>query len=180
MTATPSHVQRQGYSLAGGAGLRGLHLATIAALALTTGVLVYLSDRDSTRALLMPALPAWVSGHRFGVLGLWLPSFLHTFAFSLLTVVLLPAHSRWCVGACGAWAAINLLFEFGQHPRLSPPLAQMLHSGLGDGRISTALAAYFLRGTFDVGDIAAAALGAVAALALTRLHLGRPGADHET
>ena len=171
MTSTTPWARRTQCSGVAAAGLGGVHLAAIAAAALAIGVLIYLSDRDAARVLLMPTLPTWTGGPRFGVLGLWLPSFLHTFAFSLFTVALLPRHTRWRVGACLAWGGVNVLFEIGQHPQLSGPLAQLLQSGLGEGRVSAALAGYFLRGTFDLGDIAAAVLGAVAAMALMRLRL---------
>ncbi len=72
------------------------------------------------------------------------------------------------------WFAVNLLFEAGQHPQVREPLAETLRRALGTGPAARPLENYFLRGTFDAGDVAAAALGAVAAaLLLSRLRQAR-------
>ncbi len=55
------------------------------------------------------------------------------------------------------------MFELGQHPAVSQTLAAALQPipGLGGW-----LAGYFVRGTFDPGDIVAAALGSLFAAAV--------------
>ena len=90
-------------------------------------------------------------------------------AFSLFAAAALPARSAWRYRACALWGAVNVAFELGQHPQLGARLAEGLRPGFGDAAASRSLANYFLRGTFDVADIVAAVLGAVAAACVLRL-----------
>jgi hypothetical protein len=122
-------------------------------------VLAYLTDRAATHAWLIPSEPALAGRHLFGPLALWLPSFVHVFAFSLFTAAVLPPQRRLADAACVVWAAVNLLFEIGQHPRLQPLLSELPWAPL---------ARYFRQGVFDPGDIAAALLGALAAALVLR------------
>lgn len=121
-------------------------LVAAACSALATGLLVYVADRASSPpALVLPiASKGW--GPFFGLAGQWLPSFLHPFAFALLTAAARPRDASPAYGACFAWWAVNVLLEAGQHPRLR-----------------------LLQGTFDVGDVMAATLGALAAAAVIAL-----------
>jgi len=134
-------------------------------LALAAGLLVYLTDRDAARAVLIPEVAALAGSKLFGALGQWLPSFVHPFAFGLFTAAALPPRSAWRHRACAAWCAINLAFECGQHPLASAPLAEVL-GGFRNSWLGRTLANYFLLGTFDGGDIVAAVLGSLAAVAL--------------
>ena len=155
---------------------RPASLAAIGCVAFAVGFLVYLTDRDASKAALIPTV-AWLVGSSvFGSLGGWLPSFVHTFAFSLFTAAVLPERSAPRYGACIAWFAVNVAFEVGQHPLVSVRLGEALRSGLGGLPLTRLLANYFVHGTFDPGDIVAALLGALAAGALLRLmHRGRNG-----
>ena len=77
------------------------------------------------------------------------------------------AAARWV--SCLFWAAVNVVFELGQHPALRAAWAALLHGGGGaDGPLVRPLLNYFLRGTFDLNDIGAALLGALAAGAVLR------------
>ena len=148
---------------------RSAILAAIGALAIALGVIVYLTDRDTSNSALIPSV-AWLAGYNlFGVLAGWLPSFVHTFAFSLFTVAVLPQRSVPRYGACFVWFAVNMAFEIGQHPQVSVRLAEALQGGLGVLPFSGSFANYFLHGTFDPGDIVAALLGAVTAGVVLRL-----------
>jgi hypothetical protein len=138
-------------------------LVAIGSLGLAVGLLVYMTDRDAAHAMLFPTIAALDTGPVFGVLGPWLPSFVHTFAFSLFTVAALPSRSAWRYRACAAWCAVNVAFEMAQHLHVSVRLAEALEGGFGPASLTRPLANYFLRGTFDVGDIAAATAGALAA-----------------
>jgi hypothetical protein len=142
--------------------------------ALGLGMLVYLCDRPASQALLMPQL-GFLAGHSwFGIAGQWLPSFVHAFAFGLFSAALLAPRPRWVFGACGFWFAVNAAFEIGQHPQVRGPLAAALQRGFGEGPVVRACQNYFLRGTFDVADLVAAALGALlAAGVLHRLLIQR-------
>ena len=156
--------------------VRSMALATLAAIAWTMGVLVYLTDRPPGHALWMPAIDGLAGRHLFGVLGGSLPSFVHPFVFSLLTAAVLPAAKAPRYGACAAWCAVNLAFECGQHASIRMPLALALHRWLDPIGLGAPMANYFLRGTFDVADLVAAVLGALsAALAL---RFARTGAHH--
>lgn len=143
-------------------------LAAIGSFALAVGMWVYIADRDPARSVLLPEIAVLHTGPRLGALGLWLPSFVHVLAFSLFSAALLAPTRRWAYGACAVWLAVNAAFEMGQHEQVRGPLADALRLGLGEGPVARALANYFLRGTFDTGDLVAAALGA--ALAASILH----------
>lgn len=139
--------------------VRAITICVIAGLGLSIGALVYLTDR-------MASLP---QHHLFGAVGQWLPSFLHTFSFSLLTAAAgLPTKSPG-YGACAAWCMVNLAFELGQHPQVSQRLADFLLRFFGDTAPSRWTSNFFLRGTFDINDIAAALAGGLAAAGLLYL-----------
>jgi hypothetical protein len=144
-------------------------LVAIGSLGLAVGLLVYMTDRDAAQAMLFPTIAALDTGAVFGVLGPWLPSFVHTFAFSLFTAAALPWRCAWRYGACAAWCAVNVAFEMAQHPQVSARLAEALEGGFGLTSLTRPLANFFLRGTFDGADIAAALVGALAAAAVLRM-----------
>ena len=137
-------------------------------VALAVGALVYWTDRDPVNAPLIPAFATLAGMHLFGALGGWLPSFVHPLAFSLFSAALLEPRARPEYGACAFWFAVNAAFEIGQHPQVRGPLAHALRHGFGDGWLTRALENYFLRGTFDPGDLVAAALGAALAAGILR------------
>ena len=142
-------------------------------LALAVGLFVYLTDRDAAQAMLVPGVAALAGSNLFGPLGQWLPSFVHPFAFSLFTAAALSPRSVWRYGACASWCAVNVAFELGQHPQVSTRLADAVQVAFGPTSLTQPLASYFLRGTFDGGDIAAAILGALAAAGLLWLSRAR-------
>lgn len=148
-------------------------LIAFAALALTAGVLVYAVDRHGPQVLPLAGVAASFTTPVFGVLGHWLPSFVHPFAFSLLSAAARPSTARTSAmrpayGACFAWWLVNVAFEAGQHPALRTTLAQLIDQLLGDSAPARWLANYFMLGTFDVFDIVAATAGAGAAAAVLR------------
>ncbi len=149
--------------------MRRAVLGSAACLALLLGSLVYLMERDAAHVALMPAAATLPIGPVFGALGQWLPSFVHPFSFSLLWAAARPPEAPPAYGACAGWWAVNVLFEIGQHPNLNVPLAGFVKDTFGDGRATQMLMGYFLRGTFDRGDIVAATAGAMAAAALLML-----------
>lgn len=148
---------------------RAAILAGIGCAAFALGLVLYLTDRGGSQVLLSPALVAPTGRNVFGALGQWLPSFVHTFSFSLFTAAALPPSAAPRYGACIAWGAVNVAFEIGQHPLVSASLAELLHGSLRAVPLSQPLARYFVDGTFDAGDIAAALVGALAASAVLQL-----------
>jgi hypothetical protein len=141
---------------------------TLGVVALLMGLIVYWTQRDPQHAWLVPTFAPPVGGFGFGVLGQWLPSFVHPLAFSVFTAALLPPRAAYAYGACVAWAVVNVAFEVGQHPALSARVADALHAVFGTWAPAQRVANYLTRGTFDVGDIVAAVLGATAAALLLR------------
>jgi len=153
-------------------------LLVLGLLALAVGALVYLTDRAASHAALIPNLGSLADGRVFGSVGQWLPSFIHPFAFALFTASALPPDSRSAYGACVFWCVVNIVFEIGQHPLVSHRLAEMLQASPRLLPVARPLANYFVRGTFDVGDIVAAALGSLAVAAALRLTHRRMEARH--
>jgi hypothetical protein len=149
-------------SLSGGCRPATL-LVAVAGCVLALGVLVYMTDRDPARAQWWPRMASLATGPIFGAAGQWLPSFVHPFAFSLFTAAALPRAAAPAYAACAAWWAVNVAFEAGQQAQVSAWLADTLPRVLGDNRLAQALSSYFVLGTFDAGDVAAAAAGALAA-----------------
>jgi len=150
----------------------------VSGIALTLGLIVYLTDRSASHAALIPAVAALAGSNLFGALGQWLPAAVHPFAFSLFTAATLPSRSAWRYGACAEWCAVNIAFELGQHPLVSGYLVGALQAR-GDHSVpGRMLANYFLHGTFDGADIVAATLGALAAAAFLRLMQHARERDH--
>jgi len=148
--------------------MRPAMLTVGACVALALGMLVYATERDTAHVALMPAAAARSVGPAFGALGQWLPSFVHPFAFSLLWAATRPIDAPSAYAACVGWWVVNVAFEIGQHPSLNAALSGFTRDVLGGSRATRMFADYFLHGTFDAGDIAAATAGAmVAAMLLT-------------
>ena len=148
-------------------------LFALGCLALGVGVLVYLTDRDPSRAALIPAVTALSQSHLFGAVGLWLPSFVHPFAFSLLTAGLQRPGGPPAYGACAMWWSINVGFELAQSPLLSTTLASGLRRSMWPAWLVDDLSNYAAHGTFDVADLIAATAGALAAAMVLRSTHGR-------
>jgi len=144
-------------------------LLLVSGSALCLGLLVYLADRRAADTLLLPGFAALGTGPLFGIIAQWLPSFIHPFAFSLLSAAVMRrrvASGLAPFSICALWWAVNLAFEVGQHPRFSAPIADALQFGLGLNALTVALSRYFLHGHFDWGDVAAVSAGALAAAAV--------------
>lgn len=137
-------------------------LSGVALIALGSGVLIYLTDRSATHALLIPAVGQLANVQLVGAAGEWLPSLLHVFAFSLLTASVLPIGGVGTFHPCLIWWSIDCVFEFAQ----LPIVAKEINSALGVNLLSRSLAACFLHGTFDLADLLAATAGALAAAAV--------------
>jgi hypothetical protein len=144
-------------------------LVAVASLSLAAGMLVYATDRDSTHAMLFPAFVTLATGPVFGVVGPWLPSFVHPFAFSLLTAATGRRSTFPAYSACAAWWAVNMVFEFAQHPQFSGRFAESVNVLLGQTWLSRTVSNYALRGSFHVDDLVAATAGALAAAGVMAL-----------
>jgi hypothetical protein len=158
----------------------GWALCLVAALVLALGTAVYLTDRNPAQAQWIPAVPALAGRQLFGVGGQWLPSFVHPFAFALVSAAALPHTARHAAAACLAWAGINLLAELGQHAVFKPLWADLLHGGSATAAPLQWLARYELHGRFDPGDLVAIVLGAASAALLLRVLFLPAGDRHGT
>ena len=145
-----------------------MRLVALACLVLLVGMLPYATDRVAGQALLWPAAFTLESRNLFGAVGEWLPSFAHPFAFSLLTVAVLAPNTAPRYGVCASWAAIDVAFELGQHRDIAGHLAGFLLNDIGAMPLTRPLARYFVHGTFDPLDMAAAVMGSIAAAAVLR------------
>jgi hypothetical protein len=91
-----------------------------------------------------------------------LPAFIHVFAFSLLTILVVPAFSaKTLFRVCFFWTALNLVFEAGQ--MFGDEITHILPSFFSHYLWIENLGPYFSRGTFDSSDMLSAFLGGVAA-----------------
>ncbi|MBL8287061.1 MAG: hypothetical protein JNL85_03675 [Rubrivivax sp.] len=151
-------------------------LAALAAALLVLAALIYLLDRPAGSAWLLPAQwqarwqawwPAPASGGWFGSAGLWLPSFVHAFAFSVLTAWLLPPRPALAATACAGWALVDTLAELGQHAAVSPHVAAAITALFGHSSAVLHTARYFSNGSFAAADIVAALAGSAVAFAAT-------------
>ena len=137
----------------------------IGAVALFIGGLVYVLDRPSDQTYFINNLIN-VSFHEatpkiFGALGNSLPAFVHVFSFILITAGVLSCQKRGWVVICVSWLCLDLAFEFGQKFKAVP--LKVIPGWFSGIPFLENTKAYFFRGTFDVLDLVAIALGTLAA-----------------
>lgn len=135
--------------------------------ALVPGILVYISDRPEQKTYFIHKLHIHLQ-HRlpniFGPLGKNLPDFIHPFSFILITAGLMACRRKEYRIICLGWLGVNISFELGQKYR-SLPVAAIPQWFAGIPFLENA-EAFFSRGTYDVSDMAAMALGTIAAYAV--------------
>ena len=99
----------------------------------------------------------------------FLPDFLHTYAFILLTFITLGVTSKYSLHISMAfWLLVESLFEIGQHPFFSHFFARLEAFASGSFFPIPFVTGYFLHGTFDPLDLSAIFLAALAAFFTTR------------
>lgn len=138
---------------------------TLAFAVLIAGSLVYVLDRPPGSTAFFGNVGQIFPGI-FGSLGQSLPSFAHAFSFSILTVLLLGGGKRAGLLACLGWFAIECFFEAGQHSAIADGVFGRLPEWTQALPFADRFANYFLMGTFDIGDLIAAASGAAAAFVI--------------
>lgn len=145
--------------------LRQIQIFILGIGALSVGVLVYAFDRQPE---LTYFLPSWFSlndqiGSHFGILGNYLPTFLHVYAFILLTVVVAVPTITKLVPICVAWFCLDSLFEIAQLDPIANWVATHTPAWFTSIPFLENTANYFLMGTFDVSDLLSIAAGTIAA-----------------
>lgn len=144
-------------------------------LTLAFGVLVYVLDRPAQHVY-------FISGYfslfdegslTFGVAGQNLPSFIHVFSLSLITIGVLNS-TRYLHLAliCLLWALVNTFFEIGQHNYVSEILIESIPDWFDKLPLLDATRFFFLSGTFDVFDLIGIIIGATCAYLFT-ITIGR-------
>jgi hypothetical protein len=134
---------------------------------LSLGALVYLCERSPESygfGVIVRDYLGFNRPHRmlFGALANNLPSLTHVFAFSLMTAGLLGTRRKGNLLICLLWFLIDTVFEIGQG--LKPISLAIIPEWFEVHTLPMAnLQEYFRYGTFDIRDIAAGLLGALAA-----------------
>ena len=135
-------------------------------VALLLGSLVYLIDRPPDQTYFVYSAPVSINLYNifpviFGDIGNSLPAFIHVFSFSLITAGLFSCRKRACVIVCLSWLFLDLAFELGQKYSALP--LKIIPGWFDKIPFLENSADYFRCGTFDMLDIAAIAIGGVAA-----------------
>lgn len=106
--------------------------------------------------------PQLIEPHPFlQKLGYSLPTFIHVFAFSLLTAGLMANSQKGYAAACLFWFGINVLFEFGQ--KYDSWVIQFVPGWFSNFIFLENSKSYFLKGLFDYFDLLSITLGALVA-----------------
>ena len=129
--------------------------AAIAIAALTGGFLLYQTTRISDQVLLFQYLPQLTSNSNIYADGIIysIPSFLHVYAFILLTAVLFEDKHKAIIYSCLFWLLVELFFELGQHPLFAQNIAHTFSEFFNHSEWSLLVGNYFLNGRFDSVDI---------------------------
>lgn len=132
-----------------------MFLCIVALAVLALGAWVYVVERPAAAT---PFFSSINLSHRLpallGVVGNCLPTFAHTFSFSIFTALIMGATGRAVFWGCLTWLLVGVAFEVGQHPNIS----SILSEGLA---LPVSLKAYFVSGTFDVFDLLSIFGGAI-------------------
>jgi hypothetical protein len=143
--------------------------ASIAAL--VVGVLVYLVDRQPANIYFVPDWLMLTTNTEpiFGNIGNHLPTFLHVFAFILLTNLIVNPASRKLLLICISWFGIEALFEIGQITFISQWIAGHVPGWWVHIPFLENTSSYFVNGTFDILDLVSITVGAVTAFLVAQL-----------
>lgn len=141
---------------------------SLAVVALLVGVLVYLLDRQPEQVYFVPHwLAKAINGDTFlGELSNYVPSFVHVFAFILLTMAIViptPLYRRYLIGVCVFWFALDSLFELAQMDAIASVIAPHVPKGFAGIPFLENTTDYFLKSTFDGLDLISIGLGAMTA-----------------
>jgi len=131
------------------------YLIFAALSALMLGLCIYLIDRQPETAYLV-SNGLFINGTErpvFGVMGNYLPSFLHVYTFILLSAVVFAQTHRQVLIICISWLIIEIIFELAQINVIAQSVAVHIPYWFSGIPILNNSADYFLMGTFDTLDI---------------------------
>ena len=134
-------------------------------LALGLGVALYVLDRPPAQTYFVPnALSLFEEAASvFGTIGYHLPTFLHVFAFCLITSGVLGCGRRGAAMVCLLWLLIDGAFELGQHPDAARIILPLIPGWFANIPVLDNTANYFSQGHFDPADVISILLGTVGA-----------------
>jgi hypothetical protein len=140
-------------------------MLAIAIGALCVGALVYVFERQPEFVYF---LPGWLSlnnqtGSVFGSIGDYLPTFVHVYAFILLTVVVAVPSVTKLIPVCLAWFTLDSLFEVAQLNQIAQWIGSHIPAWFDGIPFIENTKDYFLMGTFDVFDLISIIVGTLAA-----------------
>ena len=156
----------------------------IGLLLLFIGALVYLFDRPPDQTYFIFALPFQFSLYNiypplFGFIGGFLPHFLHTSAFILLTAGIMDCGKKGYLAICLFWLTINIGFELGQ--KYNAHAAGLVPDWFEGVFLLENTKGYFLHGTYCRLDMAAIIIGCVFAyIFLVYNHNKRGGHEYKS
>ena len=143
-----------------------IHRLLIGTVGLLIGCLVYIVSRPPGEVYFLSILGIADSIHQFCPdwlypLGLSLPSFLHVFAFILLTAGLLSCKRKGYLIICTSWLIVDSVFEIGQKNKVLA--ANTVPEWLKQIPFFENTSNYFIHGTFDITDLIFIFLGTIIA-----------------
>ena len=132
---------------------------------LCVGILLYTFDRQHEYVYFLPnwlALSNPSAGH-FSTIGDYLPTFLHVYAFILLTAIITAPSYTQIIPICLAWLTLDSLFEIAQLSPIAQWIATHTPQWFSGIPFLENTANYFLLGTFDARDLLSIVAGSIAA-----------------
>jgi hypothetical protein len=140
-------------------------LLLAAGLVFAVGALIYIVDRPSDTVYFMP--DEWrreqVANTVFGPFGSFLPTFAHTFVFSVLTAMVVPRTLRSAAMACAFWMVVGGVFEVGQSDVWAIRITHVTPGWFMRVPLLENVPGYFMAGQFDSLDLVSIIAGALAA-----------------
>lgn len=140
---------------------------SVALIALILGILIYATTRSSQQVFFLQYLPELDLNIPFQMSSIIysLPSFLHIYAFILLTAAVAQKQIHHVRYICLFWLVVEVLFEFGQQHDIAIAFSNHISGWFSHYVWLETIPNYFLHGTFDPLDIMCLVLGMFAAFA---------------
>jgi hypothetical protein len=134
------------------------HFILIGLLTLVSGAMIYIFNRPPTLlSATIGITPSYTSG-LFGQFMYNMPTFLHTFSFTLLTVGFGKLRATGSFIAIFFWFSVNIIFETIQYGPIADKIINDTHFKF--------LANFAQSGTFDFFDLISISLGSLASFFL--------------